>query len=69
MKHHWIDYLMPFPRLDSPFPHLKILIISSNEHFREKNAQLMNFQVLCFLLGIKTRYKKNLFSLLDVKGF
>ena len=29
----------------------------------------MKFQVLYFLLGIKKRYEKNFFSLLDAKGF
>ena len=37
MKYYWIDYLMPFPsdRLDSPFLHSKMLIMSSNERFRQ----------------------------------
>ena len=75
MKYHWIDYLMSFPsdRLDSPVIRLKMLIMSSNEHFRQYNAQLMKFQVLQFILGIKKKKKKknenNFFSLLDVKRF
>ena len=37
MKYHWIDYLMPFPfdRLDSPFLHSRMLIMTSNERFRQ----------------------------------
>ena len=37
MKYHWIEYLMPFPsdRLDSPFLHSKMLIMSSDERFRQ----------------------------------
>ena len=60
MKYHWIDYLMSFPsdRLDSPVIRLKMLIMSSNEHFRQYNAQLMKFQVLQFILGIKKKKKK-----------
>ena len=73
MKYHWIDYLMSFPsdRLDSPVIRLKMLIMSSNEHFRQYNAQLMKFQVLQFILGIKKKKKNenNFFSLLDVKRF
>ena len=74
MKYHWIDYLMSFPsdRLDSPVIRLKMLIMSSNEHFRQYNAQLMKF-----IFGIKKKKKKkkkktnenNFFSLLDVKRF
>ena len=73
MKYHWIDYLMSFPsdRLDSPVIRLKMLIMSSNEHFRQYNAQLMKFQVLQFILGIKKKKKNenNFFYLLDVKRF
>ena len=72
MKYHWIDYLMSFPsdRLDSPVIRLKMLIMSSNEHFRQYNAQLMKFQVLQFILGIKKKKNENnFFSLLDVKRF
>ena len=32
MKYHWTDYLMPSP---SPFLHSKMLIMSSNERFRQ----------------------------------
>ena len=57
---------MAFPsdRLDSPFLQSKMLIMSLNERFGQ---HLMKFQVLCFLLGIKKRYEKNFFSLLDAK--
>ena len=67
MKYHWIDYLMPLPsdRLDSPFLHSKILIMSSNERFRQQNAQLIKFQVLYFLLGIEKDTKRTFFSFLD----
>ena len=55
MKYHWIDYLVPFPsdRLDPPFFHSKMLIMNSNERFRQENVQLMKFEVFSFLLGIK----------------
>ena len=33
----------PFDGLDSPFLHTKMLIVSSNEHFRQQNAQLVKF--------------------------
>ena len=67
MKYYCIDYIMPFPfnRLGSPFFHLKMLIMSLNEHFKKQNSQLIKFQLLYFLLGIKRRYEKNFFSLLN----
>ena len=70
MNYHWIGYLMPFPsdRLDSPFLHSKMLIMSSSERFRQRNMRLMKFQVFSYLLGIEKRYEKNFFSLLDAKG-
>ena len=60
MKYHWIDYFMSFPsgRLDSPFLHSKMLIMSSNERFRKQNAQLMKLQSIFFFLGIKRRYEE-----------
>ena len=62
---------MPLPsdRLDSPFLHSKMLSMSTNKRFTQQNAQLMKFQGLRFLLGIKTRYEKIFFSFLDAKGF
>ena len=59
--------LFPSDRLDSPFLHSKMLIMSPNERLRKYNAQLMKFQVLYFL-GIKKKYEL-LFSLLDTKRF
>ena len=69
MKYHWIDCLMPFPsdRLESPFLHSKMLIINSNEHFRQSNAQLMKFQV--FSLRHEKKIRKELFFLLVATGF
>ena len=46
--------LVPSDRLDSPFLHSKMLIMSPNERLRKYNAQLMKFQVLYFL-GMKKK--------------
>ena len=66
-----IDSLMlvPSDRLDSPFLHSKMLIMSSNERLRKYNAQLMKFQVLYFLGMKKKIWKELLFSLLNAKRF
>ena len=72
MKHHWIDYLMPFPfpGLDSPFPHLKMLIMSSNEHFRQKKCPINEFTSIVFSFRGQNKIQKQLvFICWMLRGF
>ena len=51
MKYHWIDYphALSIRQNDSLFLHSKLLIMSSNERFIQKNIQSGKFQVLYFI--------------------
>ena len=66
MKYHWIDYLMPFPsqRLDSPFLHSKMLIMSSNERFRQKKCPINEFLSIVFSFRDQKKIQKDFFFFL-----
>ena len=52
MKENFIELIIILPfsirQIDSPFLHTKIMIMSSNEHFRQKNGPISEISSILF---------------------